>query len=303
MSCRFLKANYKAYELSNPLNMKNWIFLFLLTITPFLTKAQHSEVGLIVGASVYQGDLTPSKVWSSVGETHVAYGAFYRYNINDFVAVKLGLTQGTISGDDSNSKDEQREIRNLSFKSAVTELAITGEFNILGYQPYNLSRPFSPYVFAGLAVYRFNPKAELDDKWYELQPLGTEGQNLSGSDKSSYNLTQISIPLGIGIKYALNDTWNIGIELGSRYTFTDYLDDVSTTYVGDNVWTENGEELTGQLANRSSDIKLGGEGRGNSNNKDWYIIGGVTISYNFLDNGLSGFRNRNRRSKTGCPGF
>ncbi|MFT6707864.1 MAG: opacity protein-like surface antigen, partial [Flavobacteriales bacterium] len=233
----------------------------------------------------------------------VAYGAFYRYNINDYVAVKLGLTQGTISGDDVNSKDEGRESRNLSFKSGVTELAITGEFNILGYQPYNLTRPFSPYVFAGVAVYRFNPKAELDDKWYELQPLGTEGQNLSGSDKSAYNLTQVSIPFGIGAKYALNDTWNIGIELGSRYTFTDYLDDVSTTFVGDNVWAETGEELTGSLANRSEVVKFGGEGRGNSKNKDWYLIGGITVSYNFLDNGLSGFRNRNSRSKDGCPGF
>ncbi|MFT4663145.1 MAG: opacity protein-like surface antigen [Polaribacter sp.] len=283
--------------------MKNRIFLFLLAITPFFTNAQHSEVGLMIGASVYQGDLTPSNVWSSIGETHVAYGAFYRYNINDYVAVKLGLTQGTISGDDVNSKDEGRESRNLSFKSGVTELAITGEFNILGYQPYNLTRPFSPYVFAGVAVYRFNPKAELDDKWYELQPLGTEGQNLSGSDKSAYNLTQVSIPFGIGAKYALNDTWNIGIELGSRYTFTDYLDDVSTTFVGDNVWAETGEELTGSLANRSEVVKFGGEGRGNSKNKDWYLIGGITVSYNFLDNGLSGFRNRNSRSKDGCPGF
>ncbi|MFT6709234.1 MAG: hypothetical protein ACJATF_004099, partial [Flavobacteriales bacterium] len=97
--------------------MKNRIFLFLLAITPFFTNAQHSEVGLMIGASVYQGDLTPSNVWSSIGETHVAYGAFYRYNINDYVAVKLGLTQGTISGDDVNSKDEGRESRNLSFKS------------------------------------------------------------------------------------------------------------------------------------------------------------------------------------------
>ncbi|MFK7807342.1 MAG: DUF6089 family protein, partial [Saprospiraceae bacterium] len=283
--------------------MKNWILTCSLSLLSLFSYAQHSEVGLMIGASVYQGDLTPSSVWSSFGETHVAYGAFYRYNVNDFVAIRLGLTQGTISGDDSNANEEGRAVRNLSFESPVTELSLTGEFNILGYQPYALSRPFSPFVFGGIAVFRFNPKAELNDEWYRLQPLGTEGQRLPDSDKSPYKLTQISIPFGFGFKYAINDTWNIGFRIGSRYTFTDYLDDVSSTYVADAVWVERGEEITGQLANRSDFAKVGGEVRGNTNNKDWYLMGGFTVSYNFLDNGLAGFRNRNRRSKSGCPTF
>jgi opacity protein-like surface antigen len=284
--------------------MKNRFLIFLFTtFLSFHSVAQHGEFGLQIGASVYQGDLAPSRLWTSVGETHVAYGAFYRQNFNDYFAVKLGFLQGTISGEDATSKDAWRKERNLSFKSPVTELALTGEFNFPGYQPYNLSRPFSPYLFAGIALYRFNPKAELNGDWYKLQPLGTEGQYLPGSDKSPYKLTQFSIPMGIGFKYALNDTWNIGLEMGSRMTFTDYLDDVSSTYVADAVWLERGEELTAALANRSPIPKNGGEGRGDSKDADWYIMGAFTVAYNFIDNGLAGFRNRNRSGKSGCPSF
>jgi opacity protein-like surface antigen len=284
--------------------MKNRLLVLIFSaFLPFCSFAQHGEFGLQVGASVYQGDLTPTQLWTSFGETHVAYGAFYRQNLNDFFALKLGFMQGTISGDDAKSRDAWRKERNLSFKSPVTEMALTAEFNIMGYQPYNLSRPFSPYVFAGIALFRYNPKAELNGEWYQLQPLGTEGQYLPDTDKSPYKLTQFSIPMGIGFKYALNDTWNIGLEIGSRMTFNDYLDDVSTTYVADAVWLERGEEITAALANRTSIPKIGGEGRGDSKDNDWYIMSGITISYNFIDNGLAGFRNRNRPGKGGCPTF
>ena len=283
--------------------MKKLLVVLSLGLLPLLSTAQHGELGLIIGASVYQGDLTPSRIWSSIGQTHISYGAFYRQNLHKFFALKFAITQGTISGDDATARSEGRKARNLSFKSPVTELALTAEINVLGYQPYNLEKVFSPYAFGGIALYRFNPKAKLDGKWYELHPLGTEGQYFPETGKSPYKLIQFSIPMGMGFKYALNDIWNIGIEMGSRMTFTDYLDDVSTTYVADNKWLESGQEIAAQLANRSSSVKNGGELRGNARNNDWYIFGGITLSYNFLDNGLVGARRRGRRSKTGCPTF
>ncbi|MFT4667511.1 MAG: opacity protein-like surface antigen [Polaribacter sp.] len=268
--------------------------LILLLFLPAFLSAQHSEIGLMVGGSLYRGDLTQSGSFASFRETHVALGGFYRYNMNGYIAIKLGVNHGSISGYDSKSNDQIQQNRNLSFKSTVTEVALTGEFNILGFQPYGLYRPFSPYVFGGIAAFKYNPKTKLDGDWVALQKLGTEGVD--------YKLFQFGIPLGLGAKYALNDTWNIGLEAGARLTFTDYLDDVSSAFLDENTLLQNGGELAVALGNRSTgdDAFQIGDAGGNPDKKDMYFMVGLTISYNFLDNGLVGFRNRFRGSRNGC---
>ncbi len=277
------------------------IFLSFLTL-PFLGQSQHFELGILAGASNYMGDLAPSNFWTSFGETHASVGVFGRYNINNWVAVKGNFQYGRISAHDSNSKDIGRLRRNLSFQSDIMEFGIQGEINILGYQPYNLERVISPYVFVGIAMFKFNPKAEYQNEWYDLQPLGTEGQGQNGVAK--YSLTQFAVPVGFGLKYAINDMWNIGLEFGMRKTFTDYLDDVSGNYPDlstlDGIAAElswRGDEYDPDANPPSTDWV-----RGDSGDKDWYLIGGVFISYNFLDNGLVGSRGRSRR-KSGCPTF
>lgn len=262
-----------------------------------MSSSQHFELGAMGGISTYTGDLSPKN--NPIGKINPMGGIFARYNFNDFVTMRFGGNFGIISADDAVSD----RVRNLSFKSNIIEGHLVGEFNILGYQPYALSRPFSPYVFAGVAFFNFNPKAELDGVWYELQPLGTEGQGLAAyPDRQPYNLTQLSIPLGLGVKYALSDTWNIGVEVGARKTFTDYLDDVSTTYVEESLLVEK-SPIAAALANRTGEPIPAGRGRGNADAPDWYFFTGITISRNFLDNGLVGSRKRGRRSKTGCPTF
>lgn len=270
------------------------ICLLVIMIVPFLLTAQYTEIGLMAGTSNYQGDLSPSNLRTSFGRTHASFGAFGRYNMNNFVSVKLGLTFGTISGDDA---DNDRS-RNLDFKSDLLDVSITGEFNILGYQPYALERVFSPYAFIGIGLVHFNPRTQYNDEWVELQPQGTEGQGISGNP-ARYNLVQVVVPFGGGLKYAINDTWNLGVELGFRKTFTDYLDDVSGRYEDEAILATNNGELAAALANRSGEAVTAGALRGNPENKDWYIFTSFSVSYNFLDNGLVGSRSRSRKKK-GC---
>ncbi|MEM9824161.1 MAG: DUF6089 family protein [Bacteroidota bacterium] len=265
--------------------------------------AQHLEVGLMLGGSNYEGDLAPSSVFDKLGATRVAFGGFARFNFNNYLAARLSANYAGVTADDSNASNVNSVRRNLNFKSNILEFGLTAEINILGYQPYNLERVFSPYLFAGIALYRFNPKTEFQGQTIELQPIGTEGQGLPQfPEREFYSLTQFSIPFGGGLKYALNDAWNIGVEIGLRKTFTDYLDDVSTTYVGDAEMLEARGELAAALSNRSGEPVMAGATRGNPDVQDWYIIGGVTVSYNFLDNGLVGFRRKSGKN-TGCPTF
>ena len=191
---------------------------------------------------------------------------------------------GYIRADDSrNEKDTANFNRNLHFRSPIYELSGQVEFNFLPYETGNSLYPFTPFVFAGVSLFRFNPQAEASNgEWVALQPLGTEGQATTAfPDRKKYALTQFSIPMGGGFKIAVNKTFNIILEYGIRKTFTDYLDDVSTTYTGGNLFEWN--NIHKEMSDRSLDgTKAIGEQRGNSKNNDWYTFTGITLSFKIL---------------------
>ena len=163
------------------------------------------------------------------------------------------------------------------------------------------SASFSPYLFGGIAFYKFNPQAELDGQLFDLQLLKTEGQSLPQyPERLPYELKQLSVPFGFGFKYALSENINIGLEVGIRKTFTDYLDDVSLTYPDLSLFDDPNAAL---LSDRSPDPRTNlGKGRGDTKPTDWYFLSGFTISYMFSDSGLIGGRRYNR-NKVGCPTF
>ncbi len=283
--------------------MKKLFFVFLL-LSPSLIFAQF-EVGLLAGLSAYHGEIAPETSRASFSQSHASFGAFVRNGFSKHFTLRAHFMYGKISGEDSYANNQSRINRNLGFRSRIYEGALIGEFNILGYRAYNFERVFSPYLFAGVGFFNFNPEAFYDNEWVKLQPLGTEGQSMVGFE-DNYRLWELSIPMGIGVKYAINDRWNVGFEFGLRKTFTDYLDDISTVYVNyDELLAGNGE-LAAALGNRTAELTGGepvrvetGSPRGNADNDDWYFITGFTVSYNFSDNGLVGSRRKSRR-RGGC---
>jgi len=287
--------------------MKNILRILVLAILPLAASAQHLEAGILLGGANYVGDLSNNSSNLYLKETKPAVGIFVRQNFNDFVSVRLGFNWARISGQDANVRNDQFvHDRNLSFRTTLLEFGLMGEFNILGYQPYALSRPFSPYVFVGFAATKFNPKARYQGDWVDLQALGTEGQGISGFD-SPYKKLTFAVPFGIGVKYALTDKLNLGLELGARPSFSDFLDDVSGNYVSYPELLAGNGELAAALGNRTGELTDNGEPvivetgvqRGDDAKKDWYFILGVTVSYNFLDNGLIGSRKRGGK-RAGC---
>ncbi len=257
--------------------------------------AQFLELGAFFGTSNYQGDLVPEI--QVPNEYYPTLGLFGRYNFTSRISLKAHFYKGTIGGGDEYSDNESGRLdRNLSFESNIYEFGLQGEISLFKYNVFDKKRNITPYAFAGVAGFRFNPRGIYKGKWYELQPLGTEGQGLPGYEKK-YSLTQISIPLGGGIKFAFNRLASVGIEAGLRKTFTDYLDDVSGTYPDMALlFDARGEEAVA-LSYREFDINKAltknpvGQKRGNPDAMDWYFFGGITISVNlnqdkFFDNNI-----------------
>jgi len=268
--------------------MKRIFILLIISSIPFISNAQRGEIGLLGGMSLYQGDLTPGAL--SLQKVGLAYGLFVGYSPIDHLTIKGSFYRGKIAGDDAKQNSANLQGRNLSFSSTVSELALRAEYNILGYQPANLYTPFSPYFFLGLAATHHNPMAEYQGEWYELQPLGTEGQGIPGY-APKYDRVILAIPFGVGVKYALSEHITVGFDAGFRKTFSDYLDDVSTVYVDPNILLNASSkgELVVALSNRTGEFLNSeptqfedGAQRGNPNNDDAYFIGGFTISYSII---------------------
>jgi hypothetical protein len=278
----------------------------LLLLVSITLHAQYLEAGMMVGASNYLGDLANNSSQVYFKETNAAVGVFGRYNLHQMFTLKAGINYARIRGTDANSTNESIRRRNLSFRSSLLEFALTGEVNLPGYQPYALSKPISPYLFGGIALTSYNPKAQYQGEWVALRSLGTEGQGMP-SFENPYSKVALAIPLGIGLKVAINDSWNIGLEAGVRKSFTDYLDDVGGNYVEFNQLAAGNGPLAAALGNRTGEylgtepvIVSTGTRRGDSSKSDWYFMAGIFVSYNFLDNGLVGSRSRTRK-KAGCP--
>jgi hypothetical protein len=300
-------------------------------------KGKPIEAGITFGGSNYMGDLSKGV---ATNETHLMGGLICRFNYNDFITLRGNAVFGQISGNDQNFKSEiafqhldqagnpldvTRGQRNLNFKSNLVEFSAIGEWNILGFGETTRATPATPFLFAGIGVFKFNPRTQFnympgmvdaqgqalhnvqleqyDKEWIELQTLGTEGQGTTKyNDRKRYNLTQVSIPLGIGYKQQVDEFWAWGIELGARKTFTDYLDDVSLDYVDDQIVGGANGFLSAALKDRSSeqiDPSTGlpyerfymGNPRGSTKGADWYmflnvtitrkIIGGKTVCFSF----------------------
>lgn len=264
--------------------MKRYSIVFLILIgCVSSSKAQYSEFGLMGGVSYYMGDLNPEIPFKQVMP---AGGAFYRYNFNERFSARGTFTVGYLMGDDAKSKVQSQLDRNLKFESWLYEFSITGEFNFFKYAPGDMQHFITPFLFGGIAVFKFNPRATASDgNTYELQPLGTEGQGTVkyyGTSPKKYSLTTASIPFGLGVKCNISKTFSVGLEWGMRYTFTDYLDDVSGTYADPNVIRSERGNIAYELSNRSNlpDETLEGRQRGNSKTNDWYSFALITFSMN-----------------------
>lgn len=263
--------------------MKKFFIFPLVLAFAMSAYAQRNEIGIFLGTSYYLGDLNPSKHFLL---TKPAGGIIYRYVFNPRWAVKVNGLYGTVEGNDAVAKFN--ESRNLSFKSHIFEMSSQLELNFLPYVTGNTEEDyFSPYIFGGISVFSFNPKAEYNGIWYELKPLGTEGQGTSeySSMRKDYSLMNVSFPFGLGFKYSIGKNICIGAEWGLRKTVTDYLDDVSTTYADPLILGPENGPMSVALADRSGALDNVGSQRGNSVTKDWYSFAGAFITFKFKTGG------------------
>jgi hypothetical protein len=247
---------------------------------------QEGEFGIGIGAAHYFGDLNTR---ARLNRPKIAAGIFFRKNFGNYIAARIVANYAQLGYSDIyNTQNEFMLKRNLSFNTNVWELSLRGDFNFFRFLPGDPEFNFTPYVSLGLGVFSYDPYAYLQGQKYFLRPLGTEGQGSSlYPDRKPYSSMAICFPVGVGIKYAFNERFNIGLEITHRFTTTDYLDDVSKTYVDPAVFPplpDGSPSPAFLLSDRSYElgtpIGIKGRQRGVETNKDQFVTAMIYFSFN-----------------------
>ncbi len=279
----------------DPMQMKYLSSLAILLIIAPVVIAQNGHIGIFGGASAYSGDLTSKAFPRKV--TNGAIGITYNYELSDLLMLRSGFTYSIVGGADRYNEKPTLALRNLSFETRIFELSTIGEYYLLNL---NYSR-YSPYVFAGVALFKFNSYAyTVNGQKVFLKPLSTEGQGLSGyPDRKPYSLTQLAIPFGGGVKFVITEKLRVGAEIGLRKLFTDYLDDISTNYVAPADLLAAKGQLSVDMSYRGDEIDGASSAypgkadkSGNPKSKDYYYFAGLHVTYRLAPG---------RKNQTGCP--
>lgn len=262
--------------------MKRFTILLILSVFVICAHAQNfsrpgdwkkwrKELYISAGTSNFLGDLGGrdrigtdySPVDLDFPVTKSAFGLGYRYKLQRWLNVSSKFNFAFIRGDDKLTAEPYRQNRNLNFKSKIFELS--GRIEI-GYQSnksgnrYGIKKTLSRrmknnnqnlFFFAGIGGFYFNPKGQTaNGVWVKLHPLHTEGQGLEGGPKQ-YKRVAVCMPLGVYYKVIINKKWSFGAEFAYRKTWTDYIDDVATTYYDNSKLLAAYGPLSAQMADPS----------------------------------------------------
>ncbi|MFI5202903.1 MAG: DUF6089 family protein [Flavobacteriales bacterium] len=314
------------------------VILFTLQITfteaqsffsPTAWRTLRREVGISFGASNFLGDLGGRDAigtnflrdweFSMIRFSSQVYHSYY---LNQSTTIKTNFSYAWIQGDDKLTKETFRSNRNLNFKSNVYEFSTAIQWLFLKEKmgnKYGLrnirhrkigvrANSIGMYLTAGIGVMYFNPKGNFQGRWVELHRLHTEGQGLPGGPRQ-YKRVGVSIPLGIGFRKSLSRQSGLYLEFTQHYTFTDYLDDVSSSYYDNAAISQNfgttaaamADPNLGQIVdvNGYSYVSAPGEQRGDIDDKDNFMM--LTLGYYYkirTSNTPYGRGSRKRRVKS-----
>ncbi len=205
----------------------------------------HWEASVVGGMTNFFGDLGGNR---GVGKPFIKdfngpasrplAGLSLNYFKYSWLSIKAIVNYTTLTGADSlikNTGDAERwrYYRNLSFRSRAIEGSINAEiYPVMLFDKDIEIHTFSPYIGAGIGLFHFNPKTYYQGQWVALKPLHTEGEGFAEyPDRKPYHLLQFYIPVTIGLKIYINNTFAVSAGFIFRKTFTDYIDDIHTTYI------------------------------------------------------------------------
>ena len=135
-----------------------------------------------------------------------------RYNFNPYMGLKVNVMYGKMKGSsedvDTYYPDFAENI--YEFNNTLVGFDLTYEYNFWPYgtgREYRGAKRITPFVFGGIG--------------------GTYVSIKDGDKKSAFTA---SVPVGIGLKYKVNNRMNVGLEWAMHFSLSDELDGQKDPY-------------------------------------------------------------------------
>lgn len=221
-----------------------------------------TELGFTFGGLYYLGDLAKNDFSTLQDISIPVAGIFIRKHLIPNLALRANLQTGKLS-----SKDRAYPDRDYRFSTNIHELSVQAEWDIFGkrryrhvdtltydlgnYRQYALINKFRrtllPYVFVGGGAIMSQAKPVFN---YAYAKNTTALDRIDEDKRVGGGLrTKGGILVGGGLNFDLSRKWLLGVELGARTSFDDYIDGISVS--------------------------------GSPKNYDWYWVAALNLSYRF----------------------
>lgn len=189
-------------------------------------RAKYYSFGINTIGSYFWGDVS-----SSIKTVRTGFGTQYYHKLKPNLAFTVDLNYIRLLADDESASSIKKRatseayVRNLHVRNNVFEFAVHARYELFSCNDYFTKRKSLNYFGTlGLGVLYTNPQArDSTGDWRNLKNIQTE--NRSYSNFTAY------IPVSIGMQIKLANHIDLELELGYRFTFTDYLDDAKGEYI------------------------------------------------------------------------
>jgi hypothetical protein len=184
------------------------------------------EFGLVTGYSIYSGSLSNNHIFKN--DINSNLGFQFKYIFNKRYSTNITIQSLTLTGSDLRSGDSTKIKRGMSFKTPIIAVGVQFFRDFNNNKTYYKNKIIPSFGF-GFDYIKFNPMGEFLGKWYNLQSLGTGGQNLPNSKFKPYSLSTLGAVLSGEFKFFTSRKTIIGTSVNYHFTFTNFLDDVGPT--------------------------------------------------------------------------
>ena len=164
------------------------------------------EIGAGVGTVSYEGDFNGNVLKNM----QPMFSALWRYNFDPYKDLRLSATYGKLKG---SSKDVDTyypdyATEEYSFNRNLLDVSLVFEYNFWPYgtgRDYRGAKRLTPYIYGGIGA-------------------------TSASGGGSKSVFTANVPIGLGVKYKLNERMNLGLDWGIHFSLSDELDGVKDPY-------------------------------------------------------------------------
>lgn len=243
------------------------------TATPIFEKIEEKKpdgfifkpaIGLGTGMFSFYGDLY-EKNFQAPMVSRIGYDLNVSQHLNDYLQFNFYVLFGKLGANERYAANN----RNLNFESEIRVGGLNLTYNFNHFLPKK--REATPYISLGFESFEFLSKTDLYDQYGNKYYYWSDGstRNIDEASPTAFMAIEIqrdytyesdirelnldgfgkypertwAVPVGAGAMFKINDFWTFKVGATMHFTFTDYVDGVTSKSLGERVGKKGNDKF------------------------------------------------------------